>query len=72
MTKKKSVQDKIIAYISKPRKGPWVSARALSHYVREPLERVEFYICLLTDMGMIKGFKDRKSGEYWVRHLWES
>ena len=66
----KSCEQKILDYLSKPRQGKWVKAKTLSQYFQEPLERVEFYICFLTDVGLIEGYRDTETGEYFVIHPW--
>ena len=70
MGKRKTVRNKILDYLSKPRDGRWTNARVLAKYLKEPLEKVEFYICLLTDQGLIQGVRDETSGEFWIHNLW--
>ena len=71
MGKRKSVRVKILDYLSKPRHGRWTEAPALAKYLKEPLETVEFYICRLTDEGLIHGVQDEESEDYWVLNLWQ-
>jgi len=68
---KKSVEEKIINYVSSPRKGRMISARTLARYIREPLEHVEYFLCLLTDAGMIRAVRDKDTDEYWLIHSWQ-
>jgi len=71
MGKRKSVRIKILDYLSKPRSGQWTEAPALARYLKEPLETVEFYICRLTDEGLVHGVQDEESEDYWVMNLWQ-
>ena len=70
MGRRKSIDQKILDFLSKPRSAEWTSAKSLAHYIREPLEHVEHYICALTDEGLIIGVRETDSGNYWVKNLW--
>lgn len=67
---KMNVKEKILSYLSSPRRGLYSSARQISNYIRAPLEEVEFCICQLSDMGLIIGVKEVESDEYFVRNMW--
>ncbi len=68
--KRKTIEDKILSFLSSPRKGIYSSARAIAHYTRDPLEHVEFAICKLSDEGVVNGVKDSETGDFLVENLW--
>ena len=69
---KKTPEEKILNYLSKPFKGEWTSAKKLAKVTREPMDTVVKAICELTDGGLIEGVKDRTNGDYFVRNPWQS